>query len=282
MNDSRPIGVFDSGVGGLTVLAALRSELPSQRFVYLGDTARLPYGTKSPETVVRYALRAAEALVARDIRALVVACNTASAVSLPALRERFPDLPVFGVVEPGAELACATSRSGRIAVLATEGTVRGGAYERAIMARRPDARVTSVACQVFVALAEEGWHRNGVALAAAAEYLRPLFATADTAPDCVVLGCTHFPLLRAAIAENCAPDVAIIDSAASAAVRVALALSPAERLTARAAGPIGAHPMADSARLHCLATDGLERFRRIAPRFLGETLEADQLELVEI
>jgi glutamate racemase len=203
-------------------------------------------------------------------------------VALPALRERFPELPVFGVVEPGAQLACATSRSGRIVVLATEGTVRGGAYERAILARRPDARVTSVGCQVFVALAEEGWHRNEVARAAAAEYLRPLFVTPGTAPDCLVLGCTHFPLLRDAIAEVCGPGVTIIDSAASAAVTVALAVSPTEPRTERAAGSTARHDAPASARLHCLATDGLERFRRIGPRFLGEALAAGQVELVDI
>ena len=149
-----PIGVFDSGVGGLTVLRALLATLPDEDFLYLGDTARLPYGTKSAQTVARYSVRAAEALVERGIKALVVACNTASASALPALRERFPDLPVIGVIEPGAQAACETSASGRIAVLATEGTVKGGAYLQAILAIRPDAHVTQVAAQIFVALAE--------------------------------------------------------------------------------------------------------------------------------
>src|SRR3984885_2562034 len=143
----RPIGVFGSGVGGLTVLRALRDELPREQFVYLGDTARLPYGTKSAETVVRYALQAADALIGRGIKALVVACNTASAAALPAMRERYPDLPVIGVVEPGAEAAVSATRSGCIAVIGTEATVRGGAYQRALARRRPDATVTAVACQ---------------------------------------------------------------------------------------------------------------------------------------
>ena len=151
-----PIGVFDSGVGGLTVLRALVGALPAEDFLYLGDTARLPYGTKSPDTVARYSVRAADALVSRGIKALVVACNTASATALPSLREKFPTLPVIGVIEPGAQAACEASVSGRIAVLATEGTVKGGAYQRAILALRPGAHVTQVAAQIFVALAEEG------------------------------------------------------------------------------------------------------------------------------
>ena len=173
-DSARPIGVFDSGVGGLTVLAALRAELPHEQFVYLGDTARLPYGTKSAATVVRYALQAADALVARDVKALVVACNTASAAALPSMRERFGALPVIGVVEPGADAAVAATRSGGIAVIGTEATVRGGAYQRAIAQRRPDATVTVLACQLFVALAEEGWTQGEVARAIAQRYLAPL------------------------------------------------------------------------------------------------------------
>ena len=163
-----PIGVFDSGVGGLTVLRALIGSLPAEDFLYLGDTARLPYGTKSPETVARYSVRAAGALVSRGVKTLVVACNTASATALPSLRASFPELPVIGVIEPGAQAACEASASGRIAVLVTEGTVNGGAYPRAILALRPDAHVTQVAAQVFVALAEEGWS-EGAAVDAVTE-----------------------------------------------------------------------------------------------------------------
>jgi glutamate racemase len=152
-----PIGVFDSGVGGLTVLRALRHVLPSEQYVYLGDTARLPYGTKSADTVRRYALQAGAVLESQGVKCLVVACNTASSVAIEAMTARFAPLPVLGVVEPGAEAACAASRNGRIAVIATEGTVRGGAYEAAIRRRHPGARVVSRACPLFVALAEEGW-----------------------------------------------------------------------------------------------------------------------------
>ncbi len=155
-NDA-PIGVFDSGVGGLTVLKALEAALPHERFIYLGDTARLPYGTKSAGTVQRYAVQAAHALVERGVKALVIACNTASAVALDALRDAYRPLPVFGVVDPGAEAACRASRNGRIAVIATESTVRGGAYQRAILSRRPDARALARPCPLLVSLAEEGW-----------------------------------------------------------------------------------------------------------------------------
>src|SRR4249919_3148633 len=151
----RPIGVFDSGMGGLTVMRALMARLPHESFVYLGDTARLPYGSKSPDTVTRYAVQCARALVAHDIKLLVVACNTASATALPALTRALAPTPVIGVIEPGAEAAVAAAPNGRIAVIATEGTVKGGAYQRAIHARAPDAQVIQQPCPLFVALAEE-------------------------------------------------------------------------------------------------------------------------------
>lgn len=275
-----PIGVFDSGVGGLTVLAALRRRLPCEDFVYLGDTARLPYGTKSGETVVRYALQAGEALVDRGIKALVVACNTATAAALPALRERFTDLPVVGVVEPGAAAACAATRSGRIAVIATEGTVRGGAYQQAILRRRPEAEVHALACQLFVALAEEGWTDGEVVDGAVRTYLAPLFdrravpaaAGAASRPDVLVLGCTHFPVLRAAIARYLGSGVAIVDSAVTTAEDVAATLDGHALL--RPDGPRGA--------ITLLATDGVERFARVGARFLGEPLVAADVTLIDL
>jgi len=190
-----PIGVFDSGVGGLTVLRALRAALPHEDFVYLGDTARLPYGTKSAQSVIRYSLQCAAALVARKIRCLVVACNTASASSLPALRERYPDLPVIGVIEPGAQAAVEASVSQRIAVIGTEGTISGGAYQAAIHHLNSAAKVSALACSLFVALAEEGWTQGPIAEAVARRYLGMLFTSAGDGPDTLVLGCTHFPAL---------------------------------------------------------------------------------------
>jgi glutamate racemase len=263
-----PIGVFDSGVGGLTVLRALLAALPREDFLYLGDTARLPYGTKSAGTVARYSVRAAESLVARGIKSLVVACNTASATALPALRERFPDLPVIGVIEPGARAACEASASGRIAVLATEGTVQGGAYQRAIHAVRADAHVTQVACQVFVALAEEGWSEGEAVDAVTERYLAHLDARIDT----VVLGCTHFPLLAAAISRQLGVTRRVVDSAAT---------------TARAAADLMAqHALATNrsrdGTLRLLATDSAERFARVGARFLGASIASRAVEAIDL
>lgn len=269
----RPIGVFDSGVGGLTVLRALRAELPAESFIYLGDTARLPYGTKSEHTVARYALQAADALVDRGIKCLVVACNTASAAALPALQQRYAELPVIGVIEPGARAACAASKRGRIAVLATESTVRGGAYTQAITRLRPDARVTAIACAIFVALAEEGWTDGAVVEAAAERYLAPLRAAGAAGPDTLVLGCTHFPVLGPAIAAAVGPGLRIVDSAATTAVAVHQEL--ATRGLLRAAG--GAPRLAQF-----LATDGIARFAAVGGRFLGAPIGAGEVGLIDL
>lgn len=266
------IGVFDSGMGGLTVLRALHEALPAEHLLYLGDTARLPYGTKSAETVVRYALQAAGELVERGIKALVIACNTASAAALPAMRERFSTIPVIGVIEPGAEAACAVTRNGRIAVLATEGTVRGGAYQRAIRARRADVDVTALPCQLFVSLAEEGWTSGPVAESAARVYLEPLFSGRGAHADTVVLGCTHFPLLRDVIAAVAGPQVQLVDSAATTAAA-----------TQRQLGAAGLLRQADAAsELRFLATDGAERFASVGSRFLGRNIVPDAVELIDL
>ncbi len=277
---SRPIGVFDSGVGGLTVLRALGAEMPRERFVYLGDTARLPYGTKSPETVIRYAVQAADALIERGVKALIVACNTASSVALPAMRERYRDMTVIGVVEPGAEAAVAASRSGHIAVIGTEATVRGGAYQRAITQRRPQAQVRALACQMFVALAEEGWTSGPVARAAAEQYLAPLFGPAtpgvgESAADTLVLACTHFPVLQAVIRSVVGPRVVIVDSAATTARAAHSALSERGLL-----GGEDAARMPD--RMRFLATDGVARFAAIGGRFLARSIDARDVELVDL
>jgi glutamate racemase len=267
--DRRPIGVFDSGVGGLTVLAALEEALPATPFVYLGDTARLPYGTKSPASVERYALQCAAALVNRGVKALVVACNTASAAALPALRQAYPALPVIGVIEPGAQAAVAQTRNQRIAVLATEGTVRAGAYQHAI--ERMDARVqvTAIGCSVFVALAEEGWGEGAVAELVAKRYIGSLFDSAN-APDTLLLGCTHFPLLRRTLAALVPSDVAIVDSADTTARAVAALFPESARDLSGRGGSI------------FLATDGPERFARVGSLFLGRVIEASAVERVDV
>jgi glutamate racemase len=262
-----PIGVFDSGIGGLTVLAALMKALPHERFMYLGDTARLPYGTKSAHSVARYAVQAAEALVRHDVKCLVVACNTAASVGLDAVRARVGALPVVGVIEPGAQAACAATSTGHIAVIATEATVRGGAYERAILARRPDAVVLQLATQLLVALAEEGLVDGPVATGVVSYYLAALFA--QDPPDTLVLGCTHFPVLAPAIREVLGAKVSIVDSALTTAAAVRAQLLAGG--IARTAGS-----------LQFMATDGPERFARVGSRFLGRTIDARRIELIDL
>jgi len=262
------IGVFDSGVGGLTVLRALRGAMPAADFIYLGDTARLPYGTKSPQSVVRYSLQCAAALIGHGVRCLVVACNTASASALAALRAQYPTLPVIGVIEPGAKAAVAASTSQHIAVIATEGTIAQGAYQSAIERLSPGARVTARACSLFVSMAEEGWTEGPIAEAVAHRYLDPLFAGSDS-PDTLVLGCTHFPALRRSIEAVLPPQVCIVDSAATTAAAVQHQLE-------NAAADRG------SGSVRWLATDGAARFARIGSTFLGETLQTSAIEIIDL
>jgi len=270
---SAPVGVFDSGVGGLTVLRALAGALPAEDFVYLGDTARLPYGTKSPESIRRYALQAASLLAARGVKCLVVACNTASAVALDDLAREFAPVPVLGVVEPGARAACAATRSGSVAVVATESTVRGGAYEAAIRRCRPDAVVAARACPLFVALAEEGWTDGPVVEAVAHRYLDDLFSPSQPRrPDTLVLGCTHFPVLAPAIGRVLGSAVTIVDSAATTARALVGVL---ERSGLGRAGP-------GPGDLQLLATDSAERFARVGSTFLGRQLQPGDVEIVDL
>ena len=266
-----PIGVFDSGIGGLTVLKALMARLPVEKFLYLGDTARLPYGTKTAGTVERYALQAVDELTRRGVKAVVIACNTASAAALPALQAAHPQLAVIGVIEPGAEAAVAATVTGRIAVLATEGTVRGGAYQREILKRLPRAQVTAVAATLFVALAEEGWIHGEVVTATARRYLTPLLADAGSAPDVLVLGCTHFPPLAQAI-QQVAGQICIVDSAVTTAEALAQVLS-ARGLAA---------PPGEPGAARFLVTDGQERFTRVGPVFLGGMIAPAEVERVDL
>lgn len=265
-----PIGVFDSGVGGLTVLKALRKHMPNEHFLYLGDTARLPYGTKSPETIQRYSLQAAAFLVERGIKCLVVACNTASATALDVLRQHYTDLPIVGVVSPGAEAGCRASASGRIAVIATESTVQGGAYQRAIKQIRSDTVVLARACPLFVPLAEEGWTSGPIVEAVAHRYLEDLFAGA-LAPDTLLLGCTHFPALRDPIREVVGSGVTIVDSAETTAAALKQMLS-SQKLE---------NPVKTPARTLFMATDGRERFARVAANFLDEPISSAAVELID-
>jgi glutamate racemase len=274
MHDARPIGVFDSGVGGLTVLDALRSRLPGEQFLYLGDTARLPYGSKSPETVRRYARQAAGRLVERGVKLLVIACNTASAVAVDDLAQAFAPLPVLGVIEPGAEAACLATVTGHVLVTGTEGTVTGGAYQRALLGRRPDLKVDAVACPMFVSLAEEGWTEGPIAEAVARRYLEiELAGPARTRVDTLVLGCTHFPVLRGVIERVCGPGVNLVDSARTTAEAVAKALQIRGLLADAGVG---------EGAVRFLATDAPERFARVGGVFLGAPIQVADVELVDL
>jgi glutamate racemase len=281
LTPAAPIGVFDSGVGGLTVLAALRTALPAENFIYLGDTARLPYGTKSAQTVVRYSLQCADALIRRGVRILVVACNTASASALEALRAHHPELPVIGVIEPGARAAVAASASGRIAVIATEGTVGGGAYREAIHRLNPAAVVTSQACSLFVSMAEEGWTEGPIAEAVARRYLDPMFHL-DGAPDTLVLGCTHFPALAPVIRAVLPAEVCMVDSAATTAAAVCELIAAADGAAGGASDRAKASGLRTPGTVSWLATDGAARFARVGSTFLGELLQPQSVELIDL
>lgn len=260
------IGVFDSGVGGLTVLKALIERLPMESTVYLGDTARVPYGTKSAEVVTQYSLKNAELLLEYGIKLLVVACNTASAVALPTLRKKLP-IPVLGVIEPGAAAAARKTQTGRVAVIGTPGTIKSGAYQRALLAERADLKVTVRSCPLFVPLAEEGWVTGDVPLMVAREYLTQFVVGGI---DTLVLGCTHYPLLASIITQIVGADVALIDSAEATAARVAEVLAERDLLKTQLS----------TVERHFLVTDVPERFLEVGARFLGRPLSgARQVDL---
>ena len=272
MND-HPIGIFDSGVGGLTVLRAVRSALPSESLVYLGDTARVPYGNKSPATVARYALEDSRFLLGRGVKMIVIACNTASALAAPALRSEFPGVPILGMIGPGSRAATRATRNGRIGVIATAATIGSGAYEQRIRAtfaasgREPEL-IRSVACPLFVPLAEEGETDSEIARLAAAKYLAPLKADRI---DTLVLGCTHYPLLRRVIAETMGPEVTLVDSAEAAAAETATLLGTSGLLCS-------SNQPARSESF--FVTDAANRFATIASAILGSPPAS--LELVSL
>ena len=292
MDYNLPIGIFDSGVGGLTVYRALHEHLPNERFVYLGDTARVPYGTKSLITVERYAVENAQFLAAHGIKLLVVACNTASALALPAIRQAV-DIDVVGVIGPGARAAaqsaahltekagheertgCPRSQQRRIGVIATESTVQSRAYTTAIKKADPGASVIERACPLFVPLAEEGWADQEVARTVAGTYLKDLRSNIDT----LVLGCTHYPILKEVIQDTVGEQVELIDSGEATAREVKSLL--AEKGLARTSPGTGAleRQLCDDLD-HFYVTDAAERFGRVAERFLGS--KPARLEAVEL
>ena len=277
---NKAIGVFDSGVGGLTVLAELQLALPNEEFVYLGDTARVPYGSRSPETIIRYSKRVAGHLVKRDIKALVVACNTATTYALDALIEacRPLNIVVFGVIEPSALMALEKSKHKSIAVLGTEGTINGGKYYQILKKYEPNVHIKQQACPLFVPIIEEGWHNHPVAKMVAEEYLltvQQLTVQKETVRqsqiypiDTVILGCTHYPLLKPLLESLC-PQMTFIDSAQSTAQMV--------RKTLNHLGLLRTESSNLSNKTLFLVTDNLQRFAKVGYYFLGVTPEPLQL-----
>jgi len=270
-----PIGIFDSGVGGLTVYKALHERLPNERFVYLGDTARVPYGTKSLATVERYAVENSRFLAAHGIKLLVVACNTASALALPAIRAAIT-VPVIGVIEPGSRAAVEAAQDANIGVIATEATIQSGAYARAITTMRPNGQVIEKACPLFVPLAEEGWANSDVARNVARDYLG---AFTQTSLGALVLGCTHYPILRDVISETVGSEVTLIDSGAATARDVESLLESSALTHEDALALYQERQLCDDLD-HFYVTDAAERFAKVAERFLGSAPSI--LEAVEI
>jgi glutamate racemase len=260
MDRDAAIGIFDSGVGGLTVLHAVLQALPAEHLIYLGDTGRYPYGNRSAEIVTRYALESADFLVERRLKLLVIACNTATAAALDALRAHV-SVPVIGVVEPGARAAVQSTRNGRVGVIGTEAVIGSGAYTRALRAQQPTLELFTRACPLFVPLAEEGWTEGPVARAVAETYLASL---ARSGVDTLILGCTHYPLLKPLIAEVMGPEVTLVDSAEETAREVAA------RLAADGAARAGDRAGSTS----FFVTDAPDRFVRIGQRFLGARVES--------
>ena len=255
-----PIGVFDSGVGGLTVAAEIRRAMPAEDILYFGDTARVPYGNKSPETVTRYSREIARFLGAKGIRFLVVACNTSSALALDSLCAEV-SVPVLGMIEPGARAAAETTGTGRVGLIGTRATVQSGAYEKAVLALNPSIQVFSQACPLFVPLVEEGWAQDPVAEEVARRYLKPLL---ERGVDTLILGCTHYPVLGSVLRRVAGPSVKLLSSSQCAAKALQDALageSPPE-----GAGPGG------RGGLRCYVTDAGTHFREVGERILGEPL----------
>ncbi len=259
MTNSAPIGVFDSGMGGLTVVREMIRQLPHESIIYFGDTARVPYGPKSPDTILRYSREITAYLKGEGVKALVIACNTATAHALPALRREF-DMPIIGVIEPGARAAAAATKTKRVGVIGTAGTIKSRAYEKEILRLLPDAHVTAQACALFVPLVEEGWVDTEPTRAIARNYLAPM-VSAEV--DTLVLGCTHYPLMKTVIGNVVGREVRLIDSAYETASETGAILN--------ATGLANASP--NEARYRFIASDAPDTFLGLGERFLGSSID---------
>ena len=258
-NSTSPIGIFDSGIGGLTVLKEICEELPEENTIYLGDTARVPFGIRSPETVTRYSFENTRFLSAKQIKILVIACNTASSVSLEAVRANFP-VPVVGVIEPGAKAAAAATRNRKVGVIGTEATVRSNSYTRAIRSLDSAIEVFSIPCPLFVPIVEEGWTDDVITEMVAERYLS---SVREKEIDTLVLGCTHYPLLKPVLSKVMGSDVRLIDSAIETAREIRGTLESLSLLN-RTAG---------QARHEFYVTDSPQKFLSVGERFLGRKIE---------
>ena len=264
-----PIGIFDSGMGGLTVLRELVNHLPNESYIYLGDIARLPYGTKSYKTVTHYSTQMASILIAQGIKLLIVACNTASTVALPVLKMQFPDIPIIGVIEPGARATISTTKNNRVALLATETTIRSGIYQKTILKLNPNIKINSQTCGLFVALAEEGCINNEIVTLVVKQYLEPIINDHHRC-DSVILGCTHFLVFIDSLTTILGKDINIINSAVATAMTVKLIIQKMSlKNTAR------------NVQLTFLVTDSPERFSRIGKIFFGQRIDPSLVHLID-
>lgn len=271
--NSYPIGVFDSGVGGLTVYQALKKVLPNESFVYLGDTARVPYGTKTADTIIRYSLQAAEQLIHAHVKCLIIACNTATGPALPVLQKQYPDIPIIGVIEPGVQAALKLSVQQKIALIATSATVRAQSYEKVILAQAPKIKFFAKPAPLLVPLAEEGLLRGEIPQKIIHYYLDEWLALPDSLrPDTLILGCTHFPVLKQTIHQVVGNKMQIVDSAESVATAVKLYFDEHPHLK----NTMQAEPS------EFWVTDGAERFLHVAELFLQEKIAPSHIHLIDL
>ncbi|MDH3973927.1 MAG: glutamate racemase [Deltaproteobacteria bacterium] len=259
MNTKRSIGIFDSGIGGLTVLHSIIAALPHENTIYVGDTARVPYGTKSAGAVTQYSLEISKFLNSQKVKALVVACNTASAVALPKLKEVF-NLPVIDMIGPAARKAARSSPAGKIGIIGTEGTIRSGAYEKNLKEIKAGISIISSSCPLFVPLAEEGWTDNDIALMTATRYLQT-FKESDI--DTLILGCTHYPLFKETIRKVMGHDVVLVDSGEEAACELKALLKKR-----------GEKEEIGTVERNYFVTDTPDRFLKLGKDFLGQNIDA--------